>query len=227
VQGAPRNARRAGAMRHRYLRRKQLDARRAAEDAAAVAAAPAAASGWAATRLAQPLRMASAWAEAIHPAVNGAGAGLRACTRRAPARARCKAAATAPPGARSGRGPCLRGAPRARTASERAAAPPPAWRGGWAGSSASTVGAPWRVRCRRGPELASPVGPRQPRSRLAPRCLGVALRGPVGRVGAGPLPNAWGSARKDAGLGERRLAPTKTTRYFEEQVLRKRPYIRN
>ena len=112
---------------------------------------------------------------------------------------------------------------RARTASERAAAPPPAWRGGWAGSSASAVGAPWRVRCRRGRELAPAVGPRQPRSRLAPRCPGVALPGLVGRVGAGPLPNAWGSARKDTGLGERRLAPTKTTRYFEEQVLRKRP----
>jgi len=48
---------------------------------------------------------------------------------------------------------------RARTASERAAAPPPAW---WAGSSASAVGAPWRVRCRRGRELAPAVGPRQP-----------------------------------------------------------------
>ena len=60
----------------------------AAEGAAAVAVAPATASGWAATRLAQPLRMASAWADAICPAVNRAGGRLaslhetRACKKR-------------------------------------------------------------------------------------------------------------------------------------------------
>src|SRR5437867_4793671 len=91
---APRNARRAGAMPPRYLRRQQWISGAAAEDAAAVAVAPATASGWAATRLAQPLRMASAWADAICPAVNRAGAGLRACTRREPARSElCKAIA--------------------------------------------------------------------------------------------------------------------------------------
>ena len=37
--------------------------------------------------LAQPLRMASARAEAIHPAVKRAGAGLQACTRRASCKA--------------------------------------------------------------------------------------------------------------------------------------------
>src|SRR3989442_938712 len=65
---APRNARRAGAMPPRYLRRQQWISGAAAEDAAAVAVAPATASGWAATRLGQPLRMASAWADAICPA---------------------------------------------------------------------------------------------------------------------------------------------------------------
>src|SRR5438093_6591909 len=85
---APRNARRAGAMPPRYLRRQQWISGAAAEDAAAVAVAPATASGWAATRLAQPLRMASAWADAICPAVNRAGGRLaslhetRACKKR-------------------------------------------------------------------------------------------------------------------------------------------------
>ena len=67
---------------------------------------------------------------------------------------------------------------------------------------------------------SAPVAPGAP----LPRCCPA---GPRRARRRGPLPNAWGSARKDTGLGERRLAPTKTTRYFEEQVLWKRPYIRN
>jgi len=112
---------------------------------------------------------------------------------------------------------------RARTASERAAAPPPAWRGG--GRDRQRV--PWALRgecdAAAGGSSLRPSVPVSPGRAWRPVAPVVALPGLVGRVGAGPLPNAWGSARKDTGLGERRLAPTKTTRYFEEQVLRKRP----
>src|SRR5438093_5717600 len=88
--------RRAGATRPRYLRRKQRIRDAAAEDAAAVAVAPTAGGGWAATRLAQPLRTASAWVEALHPAVHRAGAGLRACTTYAPCKSELQGAGTQP-----------------------------------------------------------------------------------------------------------------------------------
>ena len=96
TQAALRNARRAGATHPRYLRRKQRIRDAAAEDAAAVAVAPPAGGGWAATRLAQPLRTASAWVEALHPAVHRAGAGLRACTTRAPCKSELQGAGTQP-----------------------------------------------------------------------------------------------------------------------------------
>ena len=56
----------SGAARSRYLLRQQMISEGAAEDAAVVAVVLTAARGGAATRLAQPLRMVSAWAEAIH-----------------------------------------------------------------------------------------------------------------------------------------------------------------
>src|SRR5439155_18457289 len=88
--------RRAGATRPRYLRRKQRIRDAAAEDAAAVAVAPPAGGEWAATRLTQPRRTASAWLEALHPAVHRAGAGLRACTTRAPCKSELQGTGTQP-----------------------------------------------------------------------------------------------------------------------------------
>src|SRR5439155_19526925 len=104
--------RRAGATRPRYLRRKQRIRDAAAEDAAAVAVAPPAGGGWAATRLAQLLRTASARLEALHPAAHRAGAGLRACTTRAPCKSELQGTGTQPAAALTTRPEC--------SASERA-----------------------------------------------------------------------------------------------------------
>src|SRR5439155_5456614 len=64
--------------------------------------------GWAATRLAQPLRTASAWVEALHPAVHRAGAGLRACTTRAPCKSELQGTGTQPAAAPLTRAPSAR-----------------------------------------------------------------------------------------------------------------------